>query len=319
MDLGIKVVYFFTDLVLPLIVGYFIRKWCSIKPKFFDDMIVFSIVVFGPVLAILSFWTISMDISLIWLPIIGFVMQIIPGIMGYIGARMKYSSPLEQGSYILSATLLNRGVVGSLSVFILFGEKGYAFAQLVMLLSNIYLYMFCFPAAEYFYQMHDGGARGKISVKSIIFNRNQIPVLGIIIGIILNYSGLKRPLGFSGAFDFIVHLNAWISLLPVGFSMDFGEMKRYWNTMWEMLGLKYIITPLAVYFITSLVVSDSIVLYSVVLLSASPTAINAVTTAKLTRLNIHVSVVAFVITTAVYLALIYPAFFVLVKYVLKIV
>lgn len=319
MNVGIKILYFFTDLILPLVVGYVIKERGKIRQEFFDKMIVFSIVVLAPVLTILSFWTIDMDRGLIWLPILGILMQVIPGVLGFIVAKIKYKNPLEQGSYILSATLINRGVVGTLSVFILFGEAGYAYAQLMMLLSNVYLYMFCFPLSEYFYQLHEGGERNKISFRKIIINRNQIPVLGIIIGLALNYSSLNRPVIFDGAFDFIVHLNAWISLLPVGFSMDFKEMRKYMNTMWEMLGLKYIATPIITYSIARLVISNPIVLYSVLLLTVAPTAINAVTTAKLTKLNIHVATVAFLVTTTVYIFAVYPMIYMVFKYLLRII
>lgn len=79
-------------------------------------------------------------------------MSVIPGILAYPWAKKKYKNSIDQGSFILAAVLSNLLTLGGLAVFILYGEVGYAYTQLVVLFGNIVLFMVCFPLAQYFYQ-----------------------------------------------------------------------------------------------------------------------------------------------------------------------
>ena len=61
--------------------------------------------------------------------------------------------------------------------------------------------------------------------------------------------------------------------------------------------------------LAGLLIQDPVAFRTLILLAAQPTAVNAVIAMKLFGLNLHLSVGAFVLSTAVYLALIFPAFF----------
>jgi len=312
MNAALKVLFFFTDLILPLTVGYLLKK-TKLKPKFFDQMMYWHILVLAPIMAVLSFWTISLDTELIWLPILGVIMQIVPGLIGYFRVKHKYDSPLDQGAYILSTMLVNRGVVGTLCLFILFGEEGYAYAQLVMLFSNVVLYMFCFPMARYFYQAGRGGEGESLSIKKILLNPKQIPVIGIFIGFILNWTGLQRPAVFDSSFEWMVHLSAWMSVLPIGYFMDFQEIKHFWKSTLDVFWIRFVATPLVVLLIALPFIKGLEALLSVVIISASPTAINAVITSKLNDLNMHLAMASLITTTAAYLLVIFPLIVILVE------
>lgn len=306
MNIALKITYFVTDLVLPLCIGYFLSQRKKGSSQFFDKMIQWNIRLFFPLMGLLSIWIAELKIELIWLPIFGITMQIIPGIVASFRAKKKYELPIEQGSYLISAMLSNRGVVGSLSVFILFGELGYAYARLVMMFETLIVFMFCYPLAQYFYQKQNGENQNNLSLKAIIFNKNQFPVLGVLCGLLLNFSGVSRPNLFGDIFQAIVHISAWFSLVPVGYSINFGEMKKFKNDMWGLGVIKFILTPLFIFIFARMVFSDPIVLKTTVILAFAPTAINAVVVAKVNKLNIHLAMASFIILTSVYLVLVYP-------------
>ena len=306
MNVALKITYFITDLILPLCVGYLLSRKNKFSKEAFDKILYINIWGFFPLMGLLSFWNAKLSLELIWLPFLGIAMQIIPGIIAAFRVKKKYEDPLEQGSYLVSTMLSNRGVVGSLSVFILYGEIGYAYSRFIMMLGSITVYMFCYPLAQHFYQKKNGENGKKTSLKAALLNKNQFPLLGLLIGVILNLSGIERPAAFGTGFQAMIHISAWISLIPVGYSIDFGEMKKYKTDIWELAGIKFIITPLLTFAIARVLISDPIMLITTVILAASPTAINAVVTAKVNKLNIHMTMAAFITTTAMYLIFIFP-------------
>ncbi|GAA0735944.1 hypothetical protein [Clostridium oceanicum] len=306
MSFVMKIVYFVIDLIVPLYVGYLLAKNKKGNGKIYDKMLYGNIWAMVPLMGILSFWSINLSIDIIWLPIIGVIMQIIPALLGILGIK-RYKEPSVQGSYIISVMLSNRKVAGSLSVFILFGEVGYAYAQFVLMLSSITVYMICFPIAQYFYRKQRGGKQNKVSLRKILINKNQLPIVGIFIGIILNMSGIKRPIILGDLFHIIIHISAWMSLIPVGYSLNFGKIKKYKGEVLRISVIKFIITPLVTFLIAKLVVSDPIMIATIVILACSPVAINAVVTAKVNKINVHLTMASFIGTMIIYLIFVYPA------------
>ncbi|MBP2655286.1 MAG: hypothetical protein H6Q73_2855 [Firmicutes bacterium] len=310
MDVKIKLLFFAIDLLAPLVVGYLCRFQNKLKDKFFDKMILNNILVVYPALSFLSFWVLPLNMDLIWLPVLGLAMGLIPGAVAYIIAERKYKSDLERGSYVMSASLSNLGTLGGLCVFLLYGETGYAYQQLVVLFQYILMFMFCYPLAQYYYERAQGGSKARrVSIKAVLFSRNQLAVLGILCGAALNIADVGRPDFFAFFFNPLVHLGAWTALIPVGYSVDFSKLGEYFKGIKDIALIKFIVTPVCVYGLASLVISDQGMLNTILVLASTPTAVNAVITARIYNLNIHIPVAAFIFTTLLFLLLIYPALF----------
>ena len=304
-----KLAYFIIDLLLPLTIGYVLRGKQQFSEDFFDKMISYNILLLYPVLSILSFWVLPLTWELMWLPVFGGLLCFIPGGIAYLISRNKYDSPLDTGSYILSAMLSNIGTVGGLCAFILYGETGFAYTQLVGLMQTAVLFLVCYPLAQYYYSREQGAEKSKISIGTLLCNRNQLPVVGIIVGLMLYCFHVPRPELLGELFNPLVHLAAWTALIPVGHVTDFSALKKYYSSTFDLVPIKFIITPLLSYIIAKIVFNDSIIVNTIVILASTPTAINAVITAKIHNLNVHIATASFVVTTVLFLLLIYPMLF----------
>lgn len=301
-----KLFIFIIDMIVPLIVGYSMRRVANFQPSLPNRMMDIGIVAIEPILACLSFWVIPLEIQLVWLPVLGIIMVVIPGIFAFLQGNRKYSDSLDKGGFILGAMLSNRGVIGILTVFAIFGETGYALVQIIMLSSPLILQLFCFPLAEHYYQSHYKQERKRTPLLSLFLNRRQMPLLGIILGIGLNLSGVYRPTDLGEIFPYLVHISAWLFVIPVGYSLVFHELRNHWKNALDVFWIKFLATPLLMYLLLQPLNLDDTVLDALIILSFAPTAINAVVTARLFRLNVHVPMTAFVLTTIFYLIIILP-------------
>jgi predicted permease len=309
MDIAGKFTTLFVDMILPLIMGYVLRRngWGS--QRVFSWMISFGIIFLFPGLTAFSIWGLVPVFDLVWLPAFGILLHLLPGGLALLWGRRKYHSSLDYGSYTIAGFLSNHVTLGSLSAYILFGETGYAYTQMILLFNSLLMFGFAYPLAQHYRNLYDHGSGLSVNLKQILFNRNQMPLVGMVIGIFLNWLGVHRPESLLPTFDLMIHFSAWTFLVPVGYSMDFGEVRHYWRDAVDITIIKCIITPALTVAVAGFFIQDAVAFRTLILLAAQPTAVNAVIAMQLFGLNLHLSVGAFVLSTAVYLLVIFPMFF----------
>ena len=300
------------DLLLPLMTGYALKQHNALRPVTLDRLIRTSFVVLTPVLAILSFWVLPLSSHLVWLPVLGVAITLIPCPLAWLYASRAYADELERGAYILSAMLANIGTLGGLCAFLLFGETGFAYVQLVAILQNMVLILVCFPIAQYFrdkFEAKQARVAFQIHWRKMFFSWNQLGVVGMAAGIALNVAGVARPAACDTLFRALVHVGAWLALLPVGYVIDFSGAHRYYPRIKSLVLLRFVLTPLLFYPMAHALFSDPTLLATLMLISLTPSAINAVVTSQLYRLNVDLPVASFLLTTTLFCVLIFPLFY----------
>jgi predicted permease len=309
MSLWLQILTFLADLVLPITAGYWLTRQTGLTADRFDPLMRLGIVTAAPALTLLTFWGVALEPHLIWLPIFGVLMLIVPGALSLVTARFKTEhGPLERGSYVLTSMLANRGVVGGLATYILFGEQGYAWSRLVIIFGPVIVFFVGFPLAGRYYQQHTGTAGRRGSLRRLILNPNQMPVVGIIIGLLLNVLHVDRPQAAAEAVPILVHVVAWLLLLPTGAGLRFKKMAGYLKDLPDVLAIKFLLNPLLFGLLAWAVGFRGELWATVVLLAASPTAIFTVVVARAQGLNTQMAMAGFVATTVVYLTIVLPVF-----------
>ena len=305
-----RILYVFTDLATPLLAGYIAYQRGRISDALCNALIRFNIIVMATLLAVLSFWVMPLSRSLLWLPLFSALFMLVPGSIAYLTFARRHKDALSRGAYYMSAMLTNIGTIAGLSAFILYDEVGFAYVQIVSSFQVGLLVLVCFPLAAMFRaQGAKEGARVHLSLRELFLTPNQVPVLGLIAGLALNVFGVERPAVLGTAFQALVHIGAWTALFPVGCLVDFSRALPYIKKTADLIPLRFLLTPLIFFGLCRLLFADSVLIGSVLLIAAAPTAINAVLTARLYKLNVDLTVASFRVTTVIYLLLFYPLFF----------
>ena len=305
-----RILYVFTDLATPLLAGYIAYQRGRISDALCNAIIRFNIIVMATLLAVLSFWVMPLSRSLLWLPLFSALFMLVPGSIAYLTFARRHKDALSRGAYYMSAMLTNIGTIAGLSAFILYDEVGFAYVQIVSSFQVGLLVLVCFPLAAMFRaQGAKEGTRVHLSLRELFLTPNQVPVLGLIAGLALNVFGVERPAVLGTAFQALVHIGAWTALFPVGCLVDFSRARPYIKKTADLIPLRFLLTPLIFFGLCRLLFADSVLIGSVLLIAAAPTAINAVLTARLYKLNVDLTVASFLVTTVIYLLLFYPLFF----------
>ena len=309
---SLRIFYVFTDLVLPMVLGYYLHQKRLISDELCNKLIRFNIILVYTLLSILSMWALPLSRSLLWLPVFGVILVLIPGIISRLTFARKYTNLLDRGAYMMSSLLANLGTLGGLCAFILYGEVGFAYTQLIASAQNFILLLVCFPLAQYYYTKQTAAARKtrlRVDFRQIFISWNQLSLLGMVAGLLLNAFEIPRPAPLGTFFNSLVHIGAWTALLPVGYLVDFSRARMYFTKIIDLLPLRCMILPAVIYALSCLLFDDQILLGTMVILATAPTAINAVITARLFKLNVDLSIAAFLLTTAVFLLIVFPLLF----------
>lgn len=314
--INLRIIFVFTDLLLPLIVGWYLHAHRLVSDDTMNKVIRFNVVCVYTVLSMLSFWVLPLSWSLLLIPVFGFLLVLAPGLLGYLLFARRIDNLLDRGAYVASAMLANLGTLGGVCAFILYNEEGFAYTQLIGTCQNILLCLIVFPLAQYYHLKHTAARRKTSrlhSLREMFFSLNQLSLVGMIAGFALNAAGVERPAVLAPLFQSLVHIGAWIAMLPVGFLIDFKQVRHYARQTRSLVALRFLITPLLFVGLTQLFVTAPIIRGTLILLAFCPTAINAVLTAKLYELNVGLTISSFVITTTAFLLVIFPLLFFLLK------
>ena len=175
------------------------------------------------------------------------------------------------------------------------------------------LVLLAFPIAQYYYLLHKShGRRARLDARGflgLLISWNQLSILGMAAGLALNAGGVVRPPVLAEAFSYLIHVSAWIAMLPIGSLINFRRARRFIYLTLDMILLRFLLVPAATFTVARLIINDPIIQNSLVLFAGVPAAINATLTARLYHLNVDYTIAVFLVTTVLYLCILFPITF----------
>lgn len=317
MDVAsMRIFYIFMDIILPLAVGYFLNQRHLISSQQCNRLIRFNIIVIVTILTLLSFWVMPLRTDLFSLPFFAFFNAFFPlGIILLLGLQKGFAKKLDRGSYLIAAIPSNTTALGGLCGYLLYGEIAFAYSQIIGIFQNLVMFFILFPMG-YYYQ-HSGQSSNPLAFfrsnwKGIFLNWNQLSVIAIVIGMGLYAAHVPRPAVLGQLFQYLVHISAWSALLPIGYLIDFSHLRQYCRATLNLIPIKMFLTPIVSYVLALAFTSDPILLGTLIIIMASPCAINALITERLYNLNVNLAMAPFITTTLLYIFILYPIFYILV-------
>ena len=312
-EINARLIYLGTDLILPLIVGYLLYQRRLLSDAAVNLLIRINVIVFFTLLSLFSFWALPLTRDLLILPAFFAFIILFPGFISWRFLGRRFHSPIDRGTHLISALLSNIGTLGGICAYIIYGEPGFAYAQIGGACQNLILVLLAFPAAQYYYLLHKNrGRSARLDGRAflgLLISWNQLSLLGMAAGLLLILFGAVRPPVLSSAFSYLIHISAWFAMLPVGSLINFRRARHFVYLTLDMIFLRFLLVPLVAYFAARLVISDPVIRNALVLFAGVPAAINATLTARLYHLNVDYTIAVFLVTTILYLTVLFPAVF----------
>ncbi len=258
-----------------------------------------------------AIWALNLsDVRIIALPFLGAFAITLGGVLAYFAAKALGLNRKQTGVFVTCGSFTNIGSIGSLIVYILYGETAVALMPFYKLFETFLYYGVGFSFAKSMSnavaeQENLGNRMRQILTDKFVL----ISVSSMIVGLGLNLLGFRRPGFYPALNSVLIPLGTLLLLSSIGMAMRFNKMRGYLSEAGVIALIKFIAVPGSVYILGSMLglgsVDGGLPLKVSVVLASMPVAFTAMVPPTIYDLDVDLANAAWFVTT-VLLALVVP-------------
>ncbi len=199
-----------------------------------------------PLTVIGALWKIEFDdIRVAAFPLIGACHYVLGGIFALLAAKLLKLDRKKTGSLFCSGFFTNIGSVGGLVVYTFLGEDGFALVPVYHLFGHFFYYTLGFPIARFYSSSQKTGDPLLPVIRRVLSDKFvRATVSAIIIGSLLNLSGIERPTFYAVVNSIFIPVAAFLMLVSIGLAMRFSKVWSYPRECMAIGIIRMIIMPM---------------------------------------------------------------------------
>jgi malate permease and related proteins len=217
-----------------ILLGFLLKKYNYITEKEGKTISKFLMHTTFPALMIISTARVKLDASLLLIPLFCIAFCIIMIAIAWFWFA-KYPNDLR-GILTMGTGGLNVGLFGFPIIEGLFGKEALVYAVMFDIGNTIVTFGLVYPIGSYFSSNHKGLPEFKQLVKKIF---SLPPVLGMVIGLLINISAVEMPTLFFDFLDTLAKANKSLVLLLMGIYLSFELNKKQMMAISKVLVIRY--------------------------------------------------------------------------------
>lgn len=185
--------------------------------------------------------------------------------IGWLSPTLLRIKDGDKGMYRILAAFMNNGFVGFPLVAAVYGENAVFFASL----SNIPFNLLLYTAGVMLLQKGDKNT--KFSIKSVI----NVPIVATLIAVVIFIFEIPMPKLVDDVADTLSAATVPLSMMCVGLSLGSVSLKEalLQPRLYGISLVRLLICPLAVWLVLRIFITNPVILGTIVILSACPSAI----------------------------------------------
>ena len=255
-----------------------------------------------PIVYLGAVWIIDFDeLKIVALPFIGIIAILLGGILAFAFAKLMKMSRKQTGAYIVSGGFTNIGLIGALICFTFLGEAGFALASFYKFFETFSYYVFGFPIAKSY---SDGVVESECfreRVKKVFADPFVlVATMSMVVGLILNISGIERPAFFSSLTAVFIPVATILFLSSIGMAMRFSRAGKYIKEGLLIALIKFAIVPIVAttisYFLGFGEIDGGLPLKVVLVLSSMPVGFTAMVPPTIYDLDVDLANATWLVT-----------------------
>lgn len=254
-----------------------------------------ALLALNPIAFIGAMWVAPLNnVRVIALPFVGLFALTLGGALAALTAKAFGLTRPQRGTYIVSGGFTNIGSVGALLVFVLLGEPAFAFVPVYKLFEEILYYAVGFPLARAHSPKSQPGETLAARIASVLKDPFVVvTLLSITTGLVLNFSGARRPDWYATVNAIVVPVVSFLLLLSIGMGLRFDLSRRYLKYSAGIVAIKHALVPLCVTTLAWLVglgtLAGGLPLQVVLILSSMPVGFIAMVPPTLYELDVDLA------------------------------
>ncbi|MFC0470603.1 AEC family transporter [Halalkalibacter kiskunsagensis] len=255
----------FFEVVLPVLfvflIGFVVQKWKKVDIKPVSTV---AIYIMTPCLVFRTFYSSELDIQSFYMVVFALLILFSLILLNKIYVKLKKYDQSMEGGLILSTAFMNAGNYGTPIILFAYGEAGFAYAVMYLVLQSILM-----NCVGVYY-----AARGKAGVGIAIKEVLKMPATyAFLIGILLKLLDFTVPSNFILTIDIIAE--AAIPTVMIILGMQLARIK-WGNFQWGVVTystiVRLLISPTIAYGITLMLPMDPVMAKVLIVSAAMPSA-----------------------------------------------
>lgn len=252
-----------------------------------------------PISSMLSLWGMPQpDARLLLFPLLGISAWLLGGVTALVLARLLRFSRTQTGSLFCCGTFSNIGAVGTLVCVVFFGEQSIAYVALYRFCEEMIYYGAAFPFAARYTE----DTTKTPTVQGFRISNLVLCVLAaLLLGIVLNKTGVPRPDGMRYVASFLSIVASVLALFSIGLGLKLSKIATYTKACLSIVLIKFCVVPLAIgtlaYALGFGSFENALPLAIAVVLSSMPVAMNALIPPALLLLDLDLANACWIAST----------------------
>lgn len=255
-------------MVILMALGYLCVRLKLVGPEFNKGLskLVINVLLAGMILSSVINKELEMSGSDIALGILMMTVSTLISIgIGWLSPGLLRIKDGDKGMYRMLVAFMNNGFVGFPLVAAFFGEDAVFFASL----SNIPFNLLLYTVGIMFLQK--GEKNYKFSIKNVI----NVPIIATLAAVVIFIFEIPMPKIVDDVADTLSAATVPLSMMCVGMSLGDVSLKEAVSKprMYGMSFMRLVVSPLIVWFVLRFFIADPIILGTIVILAACPSAV----------------------------------------------
>lgn len=257
----------------------------------------------NPVAIVGALWVVNIEsVRLAALPFTGLFAILAGGALALSAAKFLKLEPRKTGAMYGCGSFTNIGSIGALVCFIFLGEQGFALVPIYKIFEELSYYSIGFPIAKY-YSSSEKTEKSLDRIKSLGKDPFILTALSsIVLGGLLNHSGIQRPEFFKAVVSTFVPLGTVLLLTSIGLALKFRRVRDYLKECLSVSIIKFLFVPILASSLAYLLgfgdIDHGLPLKVVIILSSMPVAFNALIPPSIYDLDLDLANSCWFFTTA---------------------
>jgi predicted permease len=306
-----KFIYSFSIIIFGLALGYVVQVLVDrqiIKlpipiERMRKSLQHIALLFLNPVAIVGAIWVVNIgNVRFAAFPFLGLFALILGGMLALGAAKLLKLEARKTGAMYGCGSFTNIGSIGALICFIFLGEPGFALVPIYKLFEEVSYYGIGFPIARYYSGVSSAEdkwdrLKGLARDPFII-----VAVSSILLGGLLNYSGVTRPSFYGTVNAVFVPLATIMLLASIGMALKFKRVRDYVRESIAVTFIKFAIVPIIVSGLALAIgfgdLDGGLPLKVVIILSSMPVAFNALIPPSIYDLDLDLANSCWFVTTA---------------------
>jgi len=306
-----KFIYSFSIIIFGLALGYVVQVLVDRQiirlpipiERMRKSLQHIALLFLNPVAIVGAIWIVNIqNVRFAAFPLLGLFALILGGMLALGAARLLKLEARKTGAMYGCGSFTNIGSIGALICFIFLGEPGFALVPIYKLFEEVSYYGIGFPIARYYsgassaedkWDRLKGLARDPFII---------VAVSSILLGGLLNYSGVARPSFYGTVNAVFVPLATIMLLASIGMALKFKRVRDYVRESIAVTVIKFAIVPIIVSGLALAIgfgdLDGGLPLKVVIILSSMPVAFNALIPPSIYDLDLDLANSCWFVTTA---------------------